>query len=71
MEVYLLRHGQTVMNEQHTLQGQSNSDLNDVGIRQAQQVRQKIEESGLEFQRIGFAVFRNLYEELIGKIFII
>ena len=52
MEVYLLRHGQTVMNEQHTLQGQSNSDLNDVGIRQAQQVRRKIEESGLEFQRI-------------------
>lgn len=52
MEVYLLRHGQTVMNEQHTLQGQSNSDLNAVGIQQAQQVRQKIVERGLEFQRI-------------------
>lgn len=52
MEVYLLRHGQTVMNEQHTLQGQSNSNLNAVGIQQAQQVRQKIVEKGLEFQRI-------------------
>ncbi len=52
MDVYLLRHGQTVMNEQHTLQGQSNSDLNAVGIQQAQQVRQKIVERGLEFQRI-------------------
>ena len=52
MEVYLLRHGQTIMNEQHTLQGQSNSDLNAAGIRQAQQVRQKIEELGLTFQRI-------------------
>lgn len=52
MDIYLLRHGQTIMNEQHTLQGQSNSDLNATGIRQAEQVRKTIEERGLQFDRI-------------------
>ena len=40
------------MNEAHVLQGQSNSDLNENGIRQAKAAGEKIREEGLRFDRI-------------------
>lgn len=52
MELYLLRHGQTEMNEQHTLQGQSNSNLTEKGIQQAEEAHRRIEEQSLQFERI-------------------
>jgi len=52
MQIYMLRHGQTMMNKDHILQGQSNSDLSEKGIGQAEDLREKIREAGLSFDRI-------------------
>lgn len=38
MELILIRHGETIWNEEGRVQGFSDIDLNDVGIRQAQQL---------------------------------
>lgn len=34
--IYIIRHGQTEMNQAHALQGRSDQPLNENGIRQAQ-----------------------------------
>lgn len=52
MKIYLLRHGQTVMNQSHVLQGQTNSDLNKKGVEQAKDVGERIRQMGLHFDRI-------------------
>ena len=40
--LYLVRHGETVDNANQVMQGQTQGRLNDVGIRQAQQLRDKM-----------------------------
>ena len=35
--IYIIRHGQTVLNQRQVLQGRSDHPLNEVGIRQAQE----------------------------------
>ncbi|MFK7863067.1 MAG: histidine phosphatase family protein [Pseudohongiellaceae bacterium] len=44
MELHLIRHGQTNWNKERRSQGQSDSVLTDLGIQQAKQLGQKIEE---------------------------
>jgi broad specificity phosphatase PhoE len=44
MELHLFRHGQTNWNEERRVQGQSDSVLTDLGIEQAQQLGQRIQE---------------------------
>ncbi len=40
--LYVVRHGQTVWNVERKLQGQQNSDLTDVGISQARELREEL-----------------------------
>lgn len=40
--LYLVRHGETVDNAAHIMQGQVQGQLNDTGIKQAQEVRDKM-----------------------------
>lgn len=41
-KLYLVRHGETVANKTHILQGQTDGELNDTGRRQAGEVRKKL-----------------------------
>lgn len=41
-KLYLVRHGETVANKAHILQGQADGELNDTGRRQAGEVRKKL-----------------------------
>lgn len=41
-KLYLVRHGETVANKAHILQGQTDGELNDTGRRQAGEVRKKL-----------------------------
>ena len=52
MIIYILRHGQTVNNEKHILQGQTNTELNDTGKTQAAEVRKLLETKEIAFDRI-------------------
>lgn len=49
MKLYLLRHGETAMNRQHLLQGQSNIPLNENGLREAEEARKMVGEKGFKF----------------------
>jgi len=40
--LYLVRHGETVDNARNVMQGQTQGQLNDVGIRQAEQLRDQL-----------------------------
>lgn len=42
MAVYFVRHGQTDWNVEHRIQGSVDTELNEVGIRQAEQMRDKL-----------------------------
>lgn len=50
MELHLFRHGQTDWNAERRIQGQSESQLTELGIQQARELGQRI--SGIEFTRI-------------------
>ena len=50
MELHLIRHGQTNWNEERRVQGQSESQLTELGIQQAQTVGKKVR--NLEFDKI-------------------
>lgn len=50
MELHLIRHGQTNWNEERRVQGQSESELTELGIQQAQQLGERI--AHLEFDEI-------------------
>ena len=41
--IYIIRHGQTELNNRQVLQGRSNHPLNDAGIRQAQDAAKKLQ----------------------------
>ena len=49
---YVLRHGQTLFNRQGRIQGQSDSPLTELGIRQAKQVRAYFKQLGLSFDSL-------------------
>lgn len=48
--VYLVRHGQTLFNQQHKIQGFCDSPLTDLGIQQAKVARSYLEKNGITFQ---------------------
>ena len=47
--LYLMRHGQTMFNEQHRIQGWCDSPLTELGLRQADAARVWFEENGVHF----------------------
>lgn len=47
--LYLVRHGQTLFNAQHKIQGFCDSPLTEIGIRQAQIAREHLEKEGIRF----------------------
>lgn len=47
--LYLVRHGQTMFNRQHRIQGWCDSPLTEVGKRQAKAVKEYFEEHGISF----------------------
>ena len=48
--IYIIRHGQTEMNQAHALQGRSDQPLNENGIRQAQEAAKRF--GSLRFDRV-------------------
>ncbi len=44
MKLYLVRHGQTDWNVKHLAQGQVNVPLNETGVRQAEELREKLKD---------------------------
>lgn len=50
--IHIIRHGQTAGNAAKVLQGRSNLPLNEDGIRQAQEVRDRFEAEGVRFSRV-------------------
>jgi len=52
MQIYLVRHGETDWNRENRLQGQTDIPLNNTGISQAYQLRQKINARNLKFDAV-------------------
>lgn len=52
MTLYMIRHGQTVMNTRGALQGRSDHPLNEKGKEQAERARRRFEEKGIVFDRV-------------------
>ena len=52
MRLYVLRHGQTQLNSERRLQGHMQTELNDVGIAQAEMVASILNDNGIKFDRI-------------------
>ncbi len=47
LQVYLVRHGETLWNAARRIQGQSDSPLTEIGIRQAHLVAQRVRNQGI------------------------
>ena len=52
MTIYLMRHGETIMNHEERLQGQIDAELNDTGIAEARKAAKIIAGAGIQFDRI-------------------
>jgi len=50
--LYIVRHGQTELNNAHALQGRSDHPLNETGVMQAQEAARQIAERGIRFARV-------------------
>lgn len=50
--IYIIRHGQTELNNRSVLQGRSDHPLNEIGIAQAETAVQKLREQGVTFDRV-------------------
>ena len=50
--IYIVRHGQTALNNAHVLQGRSNHPLNETGIRQAQDAADLLRGKGVVFDHV-------------------
>lgn len=51
INLYLVRHGQTYFNQNHRMQGSSDSPLTQLGIRQAEALRDYFKKAGIEFDK--------------------
>ena len=52
MRLYILRHGQTNLNVERKVQGHINSELNETGIRQAEELAEVVRRNNLHFDTI-------------------
>lgn len=52
MKLFFIRHGQTDWNIQGKIQGSYDSELNDIGIRQAKELSEKVIEDNYKFSKI-------------------
>lgn len=52
MKLYFIRHGQTDWNIRGMIQGSTDTELNENGIRQAEELSEKIISSGIKFSKI-------------------
>lgn len=50
--IYILRHGQTARNKEKVLQGRSNAQLNETGIQQAEEVKDRFKAAGISFDKV-------------------
>lgn len=50
--IYIVRHGQTALNNAHVLQGRSDHPLNETGIRQAQNTARLLRDKGIVFDHV-------------------
>ena len=48
MEIYVVRHGRVPSNDNKIISGRSNEELTEIGIKQAESVRDKIKEIGID-----------------------
>lgn len=48
MKIYVVRHGETNWNKEKLLQGQTNTSLNETGVKQAYEVKQKLKNIKLD-----------------------
>ena len=49
MKITLVRHGQTEDNYHNIVQGRSNNELNDAGIRQCQKLREQLKDIDFDY----------------------
>ncbi len=49
MKILFVRHGQTNLNNPRRMQGISNLELNDIGIKQVNEIRKIIENKNIDF----------------------
>ncbi|MBR0374294.1 MAG: histidine phosphatase family protein [Mogibacterium sp.] len=52
MKLYILRHGQTDMNDQKRIQGTIDAELSEVGFQQAREIREILLENHIEFDKV-------------------
>ena len=50
--LYIIRHGQTALNNRNALQGRSDNPLNDTGFAQAKEAAAKMRNAGIDIDRI-------------------
>ena len=50
--IYVIRHGQTELNNAHALQGRSDHPLNEVGVAQAREVGKRLADRGVVFSHV-------------------
>ena len=50
--IYIVRHGETDNNKERVLQGRSNLPLNEVGIKQAEKVKEYFAEKDIQFDKV-------------------
>ena len=50
--IYIVRHGQTAKNKANVLQGRSDVPLNDTGVQQVQEVRDRFKAAGIRFDKV-------------------
>ena len=65
--IYLVRHGETVDNARHIMQGQTHGQLNENGINQAKELRKKLADIHFERKMHRILLARNFYENVIGE----
>ena len=62
MELYILRHGTTVWNKEHRIQGSTDTSLDSLGLEMARRTGERFRELGIRFQRVYSSPMRRAFE---------
>ena len=62
MEIYILRHGTTEWNEEHRIQGSTDTPLDSLGVEMARLTGERFRELGLRFDRVYSSPLSRAYE---------